>query len=74
MTGGPKRGQPWPPNISSPVKPFRDEASKLVHYGDIGLSANLDQAMSKKTKQKKKKGMGKKKQRKYMQKHTVLKS
>ena len=30
ITGVPKRGQPRPPNISSPlVKPFRDEASKL---------------------------------------------
>ena len=29
MTGGPKKGQPRPPNISSPVKPFRDEASKF---------------------------------------------
>ena len=27
MTGGPKRGQPWPP--SSPVKPFWDDASKF---------------------------------------------
>ena len=27
----------------------------LVHYWDIGLSANLDQAMSKKKKKKKKK-------------------
>ena len=26
----------------------------MVHYGDIGLSANLDQAMSKKKKKKKK--------------------
>ena len=29
MTGGPKRGQPRPPNIPSPVKLFRDEASKF---------------------------------------------
>ena len=29
MTGGPKRGQPWPTNIPSPVKPFPDEVSKF---------------------------------------------
>ena len=38
----------WNPSEMKPVS--------LVHYGDIGLSANLDQAMSKK---KKKKGKGK---------------
>ena len=56
MTGGPKRGQPWPPNISSPVKPFRDEASKFGALRGHKRKFRSGHEFKKKKKKKKERG------------------